>query len=63
MAIIKLLEYKVITAFIIYTFPGEKFGISFKKLELVMQKLASKQRYFILSADWNINFLRECKVE
>jgi hypothetical protein len=52
MAIIKLLEYKVITAFIIYRFPGENLE------ELVMQKLTSKQRYFILSADWNINFLQ-----
>jgi predicted outer membrane repeat protein len=58
MSITELPGYKILIV-CVYRSPDGKFDIFLNKLELIIQKLILKDRIFILSGDWNINFLEE----
>jgi hypothetical protein len=52
----ELVDYGYITV-CIYTSPDSNFQIFLKNLELITQKIQSRNKKLLLCGDWNLNFM------
>jgi hypothetical protein len=55
MSVTELVDYGYITV-CIYRSPNSNFWIFLKNLELIMQKIQSRNKKLLLCGDWNLNF-------
>ena len=56
MSMTELVDYGYIIV-CIYRSPDRNFWIFLKKLELIMQKIQSRNKKLLLCDDWNLNFM------
>jgi len=56
MSVTELMDYGYITV-CIYRSPDSNLWIFLKNLELIMQKIQSRNKKLLLYGDWNLNFM------